>query len=115
MAALCKSQHTAGTFTFGKEQHDRAIELYERALRIQEASLGETHAMTAGTICSMGASYDEKGQFDRAIAEAERALCICREVLGPHHPQTLQTPQNLSNIRSKASSIQACRFRWQHR
>jgi tetratricopeptide (TPR) repeat protein len=84
-------------------QYDRAIELYERALRIQEATLGEMHADTAGTISSMGSSYSEKGQHDRAIAETERALRICRQVLGPDHPQTLQTQQSLASIRSAAS------------
>ncbi len=77
--------------------------------RIREATLGETHAMTAGTICSMGASYGEKGQFDRAIAEAERSLCICREVLGPYHPQTLQKQQNFTNIRSAAAAARSGR------
>ncbi len=90
--------------SYGKKgQHDRAIELYERALRIEEATLGEMHAETARTITSMGASYGNKGQHDRAIAATERALRICRQVLGPHHPQTLQTQQNLDNIRSNAA------------
>ena len=86
-----------------KGQYDRAIELYERALRIQEATLGEMHAQTAGTISSMGTSYGKKGQYDRAIAEVERALRIRLQVLGPHHPQTLQTQQSLANIRSAAA------------
>ena len=86
-----------------KGQNDRAIELYERALRIQMATFGEMHAGTAATICSMGTSYSGKGQDDRAIELHERALRICLQVLGPHHPQTLQTQQNLANIRSNAA------------
>ena len=93
----------AGSFIFEKGQYDRAIELFERALRIEEATLGEMHAETAGTISSMGASYSKKGQHDRAIAATERALRICLQVLGPHHPQTLQTQQSLANIRSDAA------------
>ena len=92
-----------GAATSKKGQDDRAIELYERALRIQEATLGEMHADTAATISSMGASYSKKGQYDRAIAATERALRICLEALGPHHPQTLQTQQSLANIRSNAA------------
>jgi tetratricopeptide (TPR) repeat protein len=86
-----------------KGQCDRAIELYERALRIQTAILGEMHADTATTIRSMGASYSEKGQYDRAIELTERALRICHQALGPHHPQTQQTEQSLANIRSNAA------------
>jgi hypothetical protein len=77
-------------------QYDRAIELYERALRIEEATLGEMHAQTAETIMSMGGAYENKGQNDRAIAATERALRICHQVLGPDHPQTLQTRQSLA-------------------
>ena len=75
----------------------------ERALRIEEATLGEMHAQTAVTITSMGTAYSNKGQHDRAIAATERALRICLQVLGPHHPQTLQTQQNLAIIRSAAA------------
>ena len=39
----------AGSFIFEKGQYDRAIELFERALRIEEATLGEMHASTAAT------------------------------------------------------------------
>ena len=92
-----------GTSYGNKGQYDRAIELYERALRIREATLGEMHADTARTIKSMGTAYSKKGQHDRAIAATERALRICLQVLGPHHPQTLETQQSLANIRSAAA------------
>jgi hypothetical protein len=102
-AALGRAQHMAGSYMAGRGQYDRAIELYERALRIQEATLGEMHAETAATISSMGAAYGYKGQHDLAIAATERALRICLQVLGPHHPQTLETQQSLANIRSAAA------------
>ncbi len=52
---------------------------------------------------NIGAAYSYKGQHDRAIAATERELRIYSQVLGPHHPQTLQTQQNLANIRSAAA------------
>jgi tetratricopeptide (TPR) repeat protein len=94
-----------------KGQYDRAIELYERALRIKEATLGEMHAETAATISSMGATYYEKGQYDRATALTERALHIRRSALGPQHPQTLKTQQNLAVILSAAGRRRAGRGR----
>jgi tetratricopeptide (TPR) repeat protein len=99
-----------GAYSY-KGQYDRAIELYERALRIQEATLGEMHASTAGTISSMGTAYGEKGQYDRATALTERALHICRSALGPQHPQTLQTQQSLAGILSAAGRRRAGRGR----
>jgi tetratricopeptide (TPR) repeat protein len=94
-----------------KGQHDRAIELYERALRIKEATLGEMHASTAVTITSMGGSYSWKGQHDRAIEVYERALRISLQVLGPHHLQTLQTQKNLAIVRSNAAGARSGRGR----
>ena len=91
-----------GTSYAEKGQYDRAIELYERALRIQEATLGEMHAETAATICSMGTLYNKKGQYDRAIELFERALRIYHQALGLHHPETQQTEQSLAIIRSAA-------------
>ena len=83
--------------------HDRAIELYERALRIPMATWGEMHASTAATISNMGTSYSRKGQDDRAIELFERALRICHAVLGPHHPQTQRTEESLANVKSNAA------------
>ena len=89
----------------------RAIEIFERALRIQEATLGKMHADTALTIRSMGASYSKKGQHDRAIAETERALRVFREVLDPNHPQTMITQQRLTNAKSAAAAARSGRGR----
>ena len=63
----------------------------ERALRIEEATLGEMHAQTAGTISSMGVSYSKKGQEDRAIELFERALRIQEATLGEMHADTAGT------------------------
>jgi tetratricopeptide (TPR) repeat protein len=90
-AALGKAQHAAGSFMGDRGQEDRAIELYERALRIKEATLGEMHADTAATIRSMGTAYGEKGQEDRAIELFERALRIEEATLGEMHAQTAGT------------------------
>ena len=80
--ALACTQQSVSSFLDAHGQYDRAIELYERALRIQMATLGE---MQAGAISSMGTSYSRKGQHDRAIEFHERALRICHAMLGPHH------------------------------
>jgi tetratricopeptide (TPR) repeat protein len=90
-AALGQAQGAAGSDMLGRGQYDRAIELYERALRIQEATLGVMHASTAATICSMGTSYSNKGQYDRAIELYERALRIEEATLGEMHASTAAT------------------------
>jgi hypothetical protein len=108
-----KRNHTstlmASMVTTGK--YDKPIELFERALRIQTATLGEMHADTAATISSMGASYGKKGQLERAIAETQCVLRIFLAVLGPHYPQTQKTQQSLANMTSDAARARAGRGR----
>jgi tetratricopeptide (TPR) repeat protein len=87
-AALARTLNAVGYYMYAREQHDQAIELYERALRIQEATLGEMHHDIAGTIRSMGASYSKKGQEDRAIELYERALRILEATVGEMHAFT---------------------------
>jgi serine/threonine protein kinase/tetratricopeptide (TPR) repeat protein len=89
--ALGKVQHMAGIRLSARGLYDRAIELCERALRIQEATLGEMHADTAATISSMGILYGKKGQYDRAIELFERALRIQVVTLGEMHADTAAT------------------------
>jgi tetratricopeptide (TPR) repeat protein len=93
--ALGRAQHMAGSYMDIRGQYDRAIELFERALRIEEATLGEMHAQTALTIMSMGTSYGKKGQYDRAIELYERALRIEEATLGEMHAQTALTIINM--------------------
>jgi tetratricopeptide (TPR) repeat protein len=100
-AALSRAEHMAGMHTNARGQYDRAIEFYERALRIQTATLGEMHASTAATITSMGASYSEKGQHDRAIELYERALRIRTATLGEMHADTAGTISSMGASYSK--------------
>jgi tetratricopeptide (TPR) repeat protein len=90
-AALGIAQHMAGSLMNAEGKYDKAIELYERALRIETATLGEMHAFTAATISSMGVSYTDKGQQDRAIELYERALRIQTATLGDMHHSTAAT------------------------
>ncbi len=83
---------------FPPDQHDRGIELYERALRMQMRSIGEMHKDTAVTIGRMAASFCSKRQYSRALSEANRALRIFHAVLGPLHPDTQNMEQNLAQI-----------------
>jgi len=102
--ALSRVEQMAGIDLAGRGQYDRAIEFLECALRIQTATLGEMHASTAETICSMGTSYREKGQHDRAIELYERALRIQTATLGEMHAKTAGTilclPTAVSHLRS---------------
>jgi tetratricopeptide (TPR) repeat protein len=104
--SLAWAQYTAACGLSQRGQNfgnrDRAIELLERALRIQIVTLGENHAETAQTIVRIGLTFGEKGQHDRAIDLCERALRIQMVCLGENHVETAGT---LFNMGVQYSSI----------
>jgi tetratricopeptide (TPR) repeat protein len=104
-AALGRAQQTAGYGFLADGRYDRAIELFQRALRIQEATLGEMHADTAQTIRSMGTSYSYKGQLDRAIELFQRALRIQQATLGEMHCDTALTISSMGTSYSKKGQL----------
>jgi tetratricopeptide (TPR) repeat protein len=57
-----------------KKQFDRAIQLFECALSILEATVGDMDSKTVDVIMGLGAIYYEKGQCNRAIELYERVL-----------------------------------------
>ena len=99
--ALACVQQLFSSFYLQRGQYDRAIELYERALRIQMATLGEMHSDTAATISNIGISYSGKGQHDRAIELYERALRIQIATLGEMHASTAATISSMGASYSK--------------
>jgi tetratricopeptide (TPR) repeat protein len=71
-----------GTIAFKSAEWDRAIALYEKALRTME-QVDKVHGM-AKIYSNLGIVYLEKGEWDRAIAFYENALQIM-EQLGDIH------------------------------
>ena len=69
-------------------ENDRALEYYERSLKIRLAILGENHPDTAGSYMGVGNAYDNKGKYDSAIFYYERSLKIRLATLGENHPDT---------------------------
>jgi len=59
-------------------EYDRALESYERQLRISE-ELGDRLSI-ANAIGNMGLLYYRRGEYDRALESYERQLCISEEV-----------------------------------
>ncbi len=69
-------------------QYDKALPLYERALRIREAQLGADHPYTALSLNNLAVLYKSMGQYDKALPLCERALRIREAQLGADHPDT---------------------------
>jgi len=76
-------------------EYAKAIEYYERALKINLATLGRTHPSTATTYNNLGALYQKMGEHEKALEYYEKALAIGEEVLGIEHPETATYYNNL--------------------
>jgi tetratricopeptide (TPR) repeat protein len=100
-AALGHALFLAGNEMLCNVQYDPAIEFFERALSTQIATLGEMHADTARTICSIGVSRSKKGHQDQAMEYYERALRIQMATLGEMHADTARTISSIGVSHSK--------------
>jgi tetratricopeptide (TPR) repeat protein len=63
-----------------------AVELYDRALRIDEAAYGPDHPQVAITLTNLGIARRELGETAAAVELLERALRIFEAAYGPDHP-----------------------------
>ena len=64
---------------------DESIALYEQALSIREATLGDNHPFVAQILTNLGGSYALRGDNARNEAVQRRALAIWRAALPPRH------------------------------
>ena len=66
--------------------YDRAIEYYQKALKIDLKQLGPDHPNVATRYNNLGVAFDNKGDHDRAIEYYQKSLKIGMKQLGPDHP-----------------------------
>ena len=80
-----------------KGEYDRAIEYYQKALKIDIKKLGQEHPDTAIDYNNIGSAYDSKGEYDRAIGHYQKALKIDIKKLGPEHPSVAIRYNNIGS------------------
>ena len=76
--------------------YPKALQFYEKSLKIKEAVLGTEHPDTAGTYNNMAIVYRAMGDYPKALKFYEKSLKIMEAVLGPEHPDTATTYHNLA-------------------
>ena len=80
--------------------YDKALEYYNKALKISKAVLGENHRDTAMSYGNIGVVYDNLGDYDKALEFKNKALEIQKDVLGENHPDTAMSYGNIGNVYS---------------
>jgi CHAT domain-containing protein len=88
LAELYKAQ---GNYT-------RAEPLYERALAVLEATLGENHPRVATALNNLAGLYFAQGNYGRVESLYERALAIWEATLGRNHPDVAVAFNNLAEL-----------------
>ena len=80
--------------------------LIERALLLQEGSLGPTHPIVARTLDSLAELETKMGHPGAALPLAKRALQIRENRFGPDHPETSASLNTLGNLYWKQGDLQ---------
>jgi len=87
-----------GNIYTSKGDYDKAIEYYNKALKIVLKTLGPEHPYVANTYNGLGIAYRNKGDYDKAIEYYNKALKIVLKTLGPEHPEVATTYNNLGAV-----------------
>ena len=87
-----------GRFLSSQGNYKQAEPLYEQALEIRQAVLGEQHLDTASSLNNLGDLYQKRGRYAEAELLLKQALAIRREGLGEQHPDTATSLNNLAAL-----------------
>lgn len=92
------SYNEIGVIYKAKGELEKAIEYYEKALRINEKVLGKEHSEIATNLNNIGAVYNDKGEYDMALEYYGMALLIREKVFGREHPVIATSYNNLGFV-----------------
>jgi tetratricopeptide (TPR) repeat protein len=94
---IATSLHNLAGLYQAKGEHDRALPLYEEALKMMRKALPPVHPQIALSLNNLACSYYCKGEYDRALLLCKAALEIYEKALPPH-PNTTACLHNLVNL-----------------
>ena len=78
--------------------YEKALEYYDKALKVKERTLGNDHPSTATTYDNMAGVYQEQGDYEKALKYYGKALEIVERTLGNDHPSTATTYNNMALV-----------------
>ncbi len=100
-----KYLNALGLILYDIGEYNKAIEFYNKDLKISIAKLGKDHPDVAGTYNNLGLAYDSKGNYEKAIEYFDKALKIWIPKLGRDHPHTRTVQENLSIVKKKTEHV----------
>ncbi|PZC89039.1 TadD, Flp pilus assembly protein TadD, contains TPR repeat protein [Pyrenophora tritici-repentis] len=89
--------HNLG-YLLNDEDRQRALQMYQRALKGKEKAWGLEHTSTLSTVNNLGLLYVDLGRLDEAEKMYQRALQGYEKAWGLEHTSTLNTLNILNNL-----------------
>ncbi|MBF0556254.1 MAG: tetratricopeptide repeat protein [Nitrospirae bacterium] len=81
----------------------KALEYYEKALKIDLNVYGENHPNVATEYNNMGNAWDIIGESKKALEYYEKALEILQKFYDDNHPRVRKIKNNINSIRNPKS------------
>ena len=80
------------------ERHTKALEAFERAVRLRKGSLGKDHPEVAVSLVKVGITQLLLHDFEIALRSFRDALAVRRHSLGALHPSTARVYNNIGCV-----------------
>jgi len=109
---LQADQHDSrGVSYYKKGNYDKALEAFNKSLKIKLATIGENSPDTATSYNNIGVAWISKGEYDKAIEFHKKALKIRLATIGENNPATATSYNNIGEVwRSKGEYDKAIKF-----
>jgi serine/threonine protein kinase len=80
----------------GLGMHHESFAVFQRALNLRRAQLGDDHPDTLASMNNLAMAYQDGGRFDKAIPVLEETLTRRRRRLGDDNASTIETMNDLA-------------------
>ena len=87
-----------GYYLDDRAQYEEAEPLYQRAIAIDEKTLGPEHPDLATKLNNLANLYQHQGKYEEAEPLFKRALAIYEQKFGSAHPRTRTIRENYTNL-----------------
>ena len=95
---LPASLNNLGLVHYVEDEYDEAESLFQRAISIQQETLGADHPDVARSLNNLGLLYYDQDRYVETEEAYVRALAITEKALGPDHPLVATGLHNMAGL-----------------
>ena len=96
---VATSYNNLGLVYDNQKNYTKAIECYEKSLKIRLRVLGEEHPTVATSYYNLGCVHNVRGSYTKAVGNYEKSLEIRSKALGEEHPHTKNVEKSLNDLK----------------